>query len=373
MNEQSRVKGMHKRSFTARSLLPKVFGATSLLTSPTVRALEKAAVQAISQNPRYAWDCALVKALISEIIESGSRFQGDINTTYSQLELHDSKTIVISIVSKEYLNLGANWVRKISNLGIRGYILICGDKESYEYFSERDSPAVLVDVPTSLKADGKRNFAGFTEKALLLTSIKFVICEQLLRKSHHVIFSDIDAFWLQNPIDYLETLPSDFSFQSVVQFPIELVNAWGFAACSGFFFLRDNRESISLCKKMTYELLNTPDDQIAMNLALARSSIDWSDTQRESVAAVGEDPDTLTQRLGLSGTFFQNVKAIRDPVLGQTRDKRLRIAALPQTQFRRHLYMDLPAQEAWILHPNSPKDEHGKLEVFRGLGIDLQS
>ncbi|MGA7966334.1 MAG: hypothetical protein WCB49_10665, partial [Gammaproteobacteria bacterium] len=62
---------------------------------------------------------------------------------------------------------------------------------------------------------------------------------------------------------------------------------------------------------------------------------------------------------------------IYTPVRGISSQGTLIARALPQALFRRHMFMELPLDDIHIFHPNSPKSDEGKLEVFERYGFPV--
>jgi hypothetical protein len=54
---------------------------------------------------------------------------------------------------------------------------------------------------------------------------------------------------------------------------------------------------------------------------------------------------------------------------GWTRRYGLDLLALPHHQFWRHSLVPATLSEMVVCHPNSPKDELGKIKIFNAMGI----
>ena len=311
---------------------------------------------------KISWENNQVKAFIKELSRIG--LSGYLDYRELQKKINNCQnTIIFSLVSKEYLLIGVNWARYIHALGLPNYLLFCGDHESYEFFSKRDFPCIELELPEM--ADQDVTAAGFLPKGLMMASLKFPICQCLLEYGHDIVFSDIDAFWIKNPINYLVKNDHDFAFQNIYLFPKEVVDLWGFACCSGFFFVRCTKAGKDLIRSAQEFVLDICDDQAALNLALVNRKIEWEYGESEFVKSTLGNPVRVFLQATRSGY------GLFRPVRGISKDRRLSVTALPQNMFRRHMFLELASDDIYVLHPNSPKSEKGKLNVFNELGYSI--
>ncbi|MBU0481318.1 MAG: glycosyltransferase family 77 protein [Proteobacteria bacterium] len=313
-----------------------------------------------SLQAKTSWENDRTRKIVEDLSRKKPASFLDIQELKKTIHLY-RQTVIFSLVSKEYLMVGENWASHISSLGITDYILFCGDQESYAYYHSRGLPCIRLDLPTV--SGDTLNSAGFLPKGLLMASMKFLICQLLIDEGFNVIFSDIDAFWIKNPLDLLERDTHDVAFQNIYLFPNEIVQLWGFAACSGFFFIRNTKAGKLLTSSAQRYVLENCDDQAAFNLALVQQGIRWSYKEPEQVKSTHGNPIRV---------FFQKTRTghgIYTPVKGTSEDGNLTVTSLPQLLFRRHMFMELPLASVFIFHPNSPKSDRGKIQVFAKYGF----
>jgi hypothetical protein len=312
-------------------------------------------------NQRYGWRDPEARRMIVETLAAPE----PVTELEKAIELtsHDAP-VILTMVTREYLHLGQSWCGAIGRLQVPNVVLVCGDEESRADFAGRGARTVLAPVSTP-PADEAANFVGFSPKAVALTALKFAACRTCLQRGRDVIFSDIDALWLTDPRPYLGALDSDVAFQRVFGFPAEVVRSWGFAACSGFFWLRSCEGTLALCDRMCAYTAEIADDQVVLNLALAEAGVRWSEPADWSSLR-----DLGARRLLAGEGSGQLLGA---DISGRTRELDLRVTGLGQRLFYRHRELGFDPLEALILHPNSPKDESAKMDVFRELGVELSA
>lgn len=101
------------------------------------------------------------------------------------------------------------------------------------------------------------------------------LIKNYLEKGYTVIHTDLDAYWLKNPLDLLSNLQVDLQISIGHGMPKMALNEWGFTLCCGFFILRSNPSTeklMHLWTKLTNKFMN---DQIALNEILLNQNIEW--------------------------------------------------------------------------------------------------
>lgn len=290
-------------------------------------------------------------------------FRDQLNIeAYSRLitKYNKSDDIIITFLSKEYLELGKLWLSALKRIGLNQYIIIAVDKETGLFLDSLKVPNYKIIVNGHSVAGEKFiSRTGFTAKGLEITALKYPFVKLSLDLGFNVLLMDIDALLLRTiPPEYFSN--TDIAFQRVVYFPERIAKEWGFAACSGFVWFRRNNKTIDfICRIMELQY-QTYDDQIVLNLGLWEEDITW--LCKEHIFPARNDDD-LTQRLKF---FKQNDDKVFD---GHAQNSKLTIRALPPTLFWRNNVIPFRSSEVILFHPNSPKDELEKLRVFREYNI----
>jgi tetratricopeptide (TPR) repeat protein len=95
------------------------------------------------------------------------------------------------------------------------------------------------------------------------------------------IHTDIDAFWLRNPLSLMESIKCDILGSIAHGQPRHLVRDWGFAICCGFYSIRSNERTRKIYDQYVRLTGRLPHDQAALNQLLYDNGITW-ETQSTS-------------------------------------------------------------------------------------------
>lgn len=268
-------------------------------------------------------------------------------------------TVAVTFVSREYRQIGVNWVAAMDRIGWRHYIVIAGDQETQDVLSTRGVTCVRANVADHTDSLPYLNRWGFTKKGLAMTALKFPVAAVLLSHGLDVLLSDADATWTRSPMQ--EIGPDvDVAFQRVFYHPDVLAKVWSFAACTGFVFLRSSSGSHALVNDCIREHRHVQCDQLAMNLALLSAGTTWQlDALRQqgNSATLEDDPKN----------FFRAVARV--PISGRIERYNLPCLALPHHTFWRHDWVPASPDEIIVCHPNTAKKDTAKIRRCEELGV----
>lgn len=140
------------------------------------------------------------------------------------------------------------------------YTVYCCDEPSFHYLTQNN---VSCEQYNYISKSGKFDWTDFM-------LIRYHILYNLLQANDHVIYSDLDAIWLDNPVDELVDLNYD-GFISTVHhrkaFPSNVKRAWGCTVCPGWMGFR--KTSRLLIKKFIDSYSTYPcRDQLKINYFL---------------------------------------------------------------------------------------------------------
>ncbi len=268
------------------------------------------------------------------------------------------RCLAITFVSKEYMDVGLNWVAAMRRLNLSNFVVICGDQDSAEKIASVGAQVVETRLPLDDYDQDYLSHVGFSNKGLGMTTLKFPIVHRLLAEGLNIILSDSDAIWLKNPISWLR---GDIAFQRIANFPSAVAQMWGFAACSGFIFFRSTPQILDFLSSCLKEQAMVQSDQIAFNLALLNGDVLWEETQ---LAHLREPPGALTKNNRLK--LFEDTARLT--FVGRLARHDLSVEALPHDLFWRHKSIHFDRQKVVISHPNTIKQETAKMCEFRNLG-----
>jgi hypothetical protein len=265
-----------------------------------------------------------------------------------------SGTIVYSVINGPYLRVALNWAAHLRDRGIEHVVIVATDTEAYEGLRAHGIATVLVTPRIGLARDRKSVETGFaSDSSIFVISLKFHVARELLDLGSSALFSDVDAIWQTDPHPLLDAMTGDLLFQ-VGSYPDDVRAAWGFTACTGFLVFRNSPVTRQVlddaCRAFATE--GEYDDQKTLNrVLLGGYTIRWEGA-----------PPAQWQHCALANGWTEPIRASS----GHTT---LRLVALPHAYFQRHKVTLEDMGHAVICHPNSPKNEADKIELFRALGL----
>jgi hypothetical protein len=273
--------------------------------------------------------------------------------------LQTDKQIAVTFISSEYLGVGRIWLAAMKHLGLSNYLVIAGDPQARDTLAGWGAPHVEARLLPRASSCDYVSRAGFSAKGLAMTALKFPVVRALLESGLDVVLSDADAMWLRDPVSHLQ---ADIAFQRVCYFPSPVADFWGFAACSGFVFVRASQGCVRLLDDCIQEQTAVQSDQLALNLALLEAGSTWD------ASAAEESTRPLAANERLRNDF---VAKSRVGIGGRIDRYGLKLLALPHHQFWRHAWVPAAADEMVICHPNSPKNDIEKQKSLAALGFPL--
>jgi hypothetical protein len=271
-----------------------------------------------------------------------------------------SKDIVVTFLSKEYLSIGKLWISYSRKVGITQYIIISADKETNEYLKTNHIPSISAKIGTTIyNYNHFKSLTNFNKKGLAITALKFPIIKFILKEGYRVILCDIDALILSYP-ESNNFIGSDISFQRVIYFPKKIAQKWGFTACSGFVRFLPSKKCIRLIDNAISIQKYTYSDQISLNIALYNDDVRW-DSQIATLDCCDEicNRDLKHEFVDKSLKIYSGISTLN----------KLTIKALSPVNFYRNEIVPYDPSNIVVFHPNSPKTQSGKLEVFSRYGI----
>lgn len=263
--------------------------------------------------------------------------------------------IVITLLSREYLNIGRLWLSHIKKLKIKQFVVIAVDIETSVYLDSLKIPNCLVEVAEAIEANKNyKSRTGFSSKGLAITNLKYPIVKLILKLGYNTLLIDIDAVLLKSiPKKYFADI--DVAFQRVVYFPDPIAKVWSFTACSGFVFFRSSKSAIDLVNSAIKIQKKIYDDQIALNVALWKNNIEWLKVE------------SVTDNLEIDERKKHFTVNSTKTIYGIGIESRIRIKALPPNIFWRNEIVSLEISKAILIHPNTEKTEIEKLKKLNSF------
>ena len=149
---------------------------------------------------------------------------------------------VYSVVSLEYMQLGLAWGKRVEEVSDQKPIFVCSDSESFEFLNAHGfqcnfKPSAIPLSGTELSATGTERWKGgkfHSDKAVYTNALKFVMAAEFLKSGQSVLYSDVDAIWIRNPIPCVLEQNADIVFQPG-HARKRKSHGWSIEACAGFF------------------------------------------------------------------------------------------------------------------------------------------
>jgi hypothetical protein len=318
----------------------------------------KARVRAELSGP-FAWPSSLLDA--TRPLHDLSAVVDLTRLSLTAAAANNQGNVVFTLVSKEYIQTGLHWIDAMRRLGLSNFMVIAGDEFTAAKLSGHDVHCVLARIDETGFDPSFVTHDGFSAKGLSMIALKFPITKFLLEQGYNVIFSDSDAIWLGDPMAYVSGF--DIAFQRVAHHPPALSSLWSFAVCSGFLWFRGTPDVIRFVEQCIAEQRSLRCDQVAMNVALLEQDPQWVCEQDGWSPLGGDRQYDKEQRLA------EFARYMRFPIEGAITRSNARLLALPHDKFWRHMWVERSMAGMVICHPNSPKNDAGKIRIFEELGI----
>ena len=171
--------------------------------------------------------------------------------------------VVVTSVNRNYLRIFDIWLHYFSRSESSHTLkVITFDRKSDRYVSSLGIESVYVGSDVT---DPREIFVNRLE-----------VIASLLEAGSHVIHTDADAIWVKPGIKALIDPAFDLQISIAYGIPKDVVKAWGFTLCCGFFVMHATRAAISFHGNWSAESLKVKDDQIALNRLLLGSGVEWN-------------------------------------------------------------------------------------------------
>ena len=257
---------------------------------------------------------------------------------------------IFTVIDARYMRLGLAWARCAQEVSGRAPTFICADEVSCAFLQAEGFACLFRPPPVPLSPAGRQIYAASTfpnDAAAYTVTLKLAAALDFLDGGDAVLFSDVDAIWLKDPVGDILRQDADIVFQPA-SFPKAAKDRWGFAICTGFLFLRPCQATRQLAEAVIRRF-DGSDQRTLNHVLLADFDIGWLRGQptgrpaASRVAGSTPSPDFAPAPVGAWS--------------------RCPMSALSVTALVR--------EPAAICHSNSPKDQEEKFRILDALGIAL--
>ncbi len=305
----------------------------------------------LKSTEKYLWPDRLLNHL--DDLQSGDKLY-DIKELEIILNSFDKRnSVIVSFLTKEYIKVGKLWLSMIRKLEISQILIVAGDKETGEFLDRIDVPNLKICF--SDDSVGELNPTGFSDKGLKIGSLKFPVLRDIISYGFSAILTDIDALFIRSGWE-VDIECFDVAFQRILTFPRPIAEQWGFAACGGFICYTSSEKSLLLLDRAMRLQQEVCDDQVVFNLALFEEEIAWTGSGSSDIFL---DKNLRKEAFGARAA---------DNIDGVGNKSGIKVRALAPEVYWRHDFIPLDKTKVKIFHPNSPKTDMEKLEIFSSFG-----
>ena len=170
---------------------------------------------------------------------------------------------VLAVVGNGFHALVPTWMSLIeanTHLSRENVTLICLDEETTAGLRQHALECHLFHVPVN-----KRNFSPERSDYWVLRGHMLA---HWLQNNISVLLSDVDAFWVRDPMPHLHKLAGSDIVSSTGSFPTFFSDQHGHSGCMGFIYFQATRKVVSLFIPIFLtELRKIRDDQVGLSQA----------------------------------------------------------------------------------------------------------
>ena len=166
-----------------------------------------------------------------------------------------NKLLIISYCNYSYREIALNWVKALERLGIENYLIFSIDEECHEFLKRKGVNSclhIIADLPE------KQSQGGMTRK---MGMERFVIIRSLLEDGTDVVYSDLDAVWIHDPLKKLCNFSDHHLVASTIRhahsWPPKVAKEWGFTLCTGWFGFKSGPTTLFFLDELMDFFLNS--------------------------------------------------------------------------------------------------------------------
>jgi len=238
---------------------------------------------------------------------------------------------IVVFANYNYLPVLTNWLVAMNTINVENIMIVSLDKELHNYLKEQHVTSLLRPCELDL---GK----------LWIHRVKVLL--ELMEKGYDIIHSDADAVWLKDPIAYLNSIKYDMIFSQGTYWPKDVHEKWGFVLCCGFFYIKNNINTLTFIKELYERVTEDKDDQVSCNRLLMESNVKWNIENKYILK-------------------YNNVEFICSEQLMTGISDNLTLAVLPHSKFQR---IHEETKEAYVKHIISEKNSDSIINILEETG-----
>ena len=178
-----------------------------------------------------------------------------------------NNTIIISFLTWNYIDFFNIWYNHISKYNLDNILIICLDLKSYVFLKQYGINGKINRILYDL------NNNDFTKKEEIrdFWVERVNIFRKVIHSNYNLIHTDLDAFWIKNIYNWIETTCndevncSDMFFSRSTGMPKEVIDKLGAVLCCGLFYIKTNSKTKIFMNQYKKYTKQYKDDQIGIN------------------------------------------------------------------------------------------------------------
>lgn len=244
-------------------------------------------------------------------------------------------TVVLTFCNETYLPVLRSWLEQARQANIHGLLVVSFDAATIQFCREQEIATTLAEIP-------------FPSNLSELWHYRLDITRRILQTGLSVLLSDIDAYWLADPMPRLRAADAHIVASQGTYYPRDVYEHTGIVLCCGFIYYRYAAPTLACLDALCKAVTSDGDDQRVLNRWLLQQGIQWQ---------IPQQVKRTTLQVPASELAFTTYD--RD-LTGETRCG-LKLRLLAHREFQRVL--DTSTRPI-VSHLYVPKDSEAKLNAY---------
>jgi hypothetical protein len=171
-------------------------------------------------------------------------------------------SVVLTFCNEPYLPVLQRWLEQARHAGIRGLLVVSFDGATSQFCQQHQLAVVEAEI-------------CFPDDLAELWRYRLDLTRRLLQTGLSVLLTDIDAYWLANPMPHLQAGDAHIVASQGTIYPRDVYEKTGIVLCCGFIYYRYSAVTLNCLEQLCQIAVNDPDDQRALNRWLLQQGLSW--------------------------------------------------------------------------------------------------
>ncbi|CAA7404798.1 unnamed protein product [Spirodela intermedia] len=193
------------------------------------------------------------KCSLTEWLRVNSRVRTQVGLPFSlesllQITADENRTIVLAVAGYSYKDMLMSWVCRMRHLSVTNFLIGALDSDIYDFSVLQGLPVFKDPLPPANIRLTSCHFG--TDCFRKVSKVKSRLVLQILRMGYNVLLSDVDVYWFQNPLPFLQKFDPPVLLAQSDEYnetgPINLPRRLN----SGFYYARADPPTIAAFAKV---------------------------------------------------------------------------------------------------------------------------